>query len=114
MEARPLDPTSLMMGVIRPVGVATATQMSARLYLSLASSHRAVERSETSETSEMREARDKSQAKEGLWRKDDEGSMERKGHLQNIAWSNTIRFQAITSDSRDTRAKKYEGTRLTS
>lgn len=33
MEARPLEPTSLMMGVIRPLGVATATQMSARLYL---------------------------------------------------------------------------------
>lgn len=39
MEARPLDPTSLMMGVMRPVGVATATQMSARLYLTLASVH---------------------------------------------------------------------------
>lgn len=33
MVARPLEPTSLMMGVMRPVGVATATQMSARLYL---------------------------------------------------------------------------------
>lgn len=33
MAARPLEPTSLMMGVIRPVGVATATQMSAFLYL---------------------------------------------------------------------------------
>lgn len=33
IEARPLDPTSLMIGVMRPVGVATATQMSARLYL---------------------------------------------------------------------------------
>jgi hypothetical protein len=54
----------------------------------------------------MREARGKSQAKEGLWRKVDEGSMERKGHLQNIAWSDTIRFQAITSDSRDTSVKK--------
>jgi hypothetical protein len=33
MVARPFPPTSLMMGVIRPVGVATATQMSAFLYL---------------------------------------------------------------------------------
>lgn len=33
MAARPLDPTSLMMGVMRPLGVATATQISARLYL---------------------------------------------------------------------------------
>lgn len=33
MAARPLPPTFLMMGVMRPVGVATATQMSARLYL---------------------------------------------------------------------------------
>lgn len=49
MEARPLDPTSLMMGVIRPVGVATATQMSARLYLKLA---RAAERSEARESDE--------------------------------------------------------------
>jgi hypothetical protein len=40
IEARPLDPTSLMMGVIRPVGVATATQMSARLYLRSAKAHR--------------------------------------------------------------------------
>jgi hypothetical protein len=33
MDARPLEPTSLMMGVMRPLGVATATQMSERLYL---------------------------------------------------------------------------------
>ena len=34
IEARPLDPTFLMIGVMSPVGVATATQMSACLYLS--------------------------------------------------------------------------------
>lgn len=33
MEPRPLWPASLMIGVIRPVGVATATEMSAFLYL---------------------------------------------------------------------------------
>ena len=33
MDARPLEPTFLIMGVMRPVGVATATQISARLYL---------------------------------------------------------------------------------
>ena len=33
MVARPLEPTSLMIGVIRPLGVATATEMSAFLYL---------------------------------------------------------------------------------
>jgi hypothetical protein len=33
MVARPLEPASLMMGVMRPVGVATATEMSAFLYL---------------------------------------------------------------------------------
>lgn len=37
MAARPLPPASLMMGVMRPVGVATATQMSAFLYLTGAS-----------------------------------------------------------------------------
>jgi hypothetical protein len=31
IEARPFEPTSLMMGVISPFGVATATQTSARL-----------------------------------------------------------------------------------
>jgi hypothetical protein len=31
--ARPLEVASLMMGVMRPLGVATATQISARLYL---------------------------------------------------------------------------------
>lgn len=31
MEAKPLEPASLMMGVINPVGVATATEMSAFL-----------------------------------------------------------------------------------
>ena len=31
MEAKPLAPASLMMGVINPVGVATATEMSAFL-----------------------------------------------------------------------------------
>ena len=33
MSARPREPTSLTMGVIRPVGVATATEISAFLYL---------------------------------------------------------------------------------
>ena len=31
--ARPFAPTSVIMGVMRPVGVATATEMSALLYL---------------------------------------------------------------------------------
>ncbi len=31
MEARPLEPTSLIIGVMSPLGVATATQMSAFL-----------------------------------------------------------------------------------
>ena len=33
MVARPMAPTSLRIGVIRPVGVATATEISALLYL---------------------------------------------------------------------------------
>lgn len=33
MVARPFAPTSVMMGVMRPVGVATATEMSAFVYL---------------------------------------------------------------------------------
>lgn len=33
MVANPLDPTSLIIGVMRPVGVATATEISAFLYL---------------------------------------------------------------------------------
>ena len=33
MVAKPFDPTSLIMGVIRPVGVATAMEISALLYL---------------------------------------------------------------------------------
>ena len=43
METRPLDPTSLIIGVIRPVGVATAIDMSAFLYLSSAHEYAVVQ-----------------------------------------------------------------------